>query len=173
MPRRKGKCPAHSNAPARAGKSAESPAACRRTRPGRANCLESTSVGFREAAGTAGTVCGLENAVTCCMPGSKFSLNRGENQSHVRSFALMWLLACQAVALAKDGNRARNRLSKVDCDHEHEYEQETKYRHYAGRLRRDRAGDCRPRTEVSPSAEISRVQNYRQISELSARRANA
>src|SRR4029434_5911680 len=53
-------------------------------------------VGFREAAGAAGTVCGLENAVTCCMPGSKFSLNRGENQSHVRSFALMLLVACKS-----------------------------------------------------------------------------
>src|SRR6267143_4012771 len=65
--------------------------------------------GFRATAGVAGTVYGLENAVTCCMPGTKFSLNCGENQSHLRSFALMLLLACQAVALAKDGNRARHR----------------------------------------------------------------
>jgi hypothetical protein len=35
------------------------------------------------------------------MPETKFSLNCGENQSHVRSFAFMLLLACQAVALAK------------------------------------------------------------------------
>src|SRR5438093_141526 len=41
MQRRKDKCPAHSNEPAPAGKSAESPAACRRTRPSRANCPKS------------------------------------------------------------------------------------------------------------------------------------
>src|SRR4029077_1515913 len=105
--------------------------------------------GFRAAAGAAGTVCGLENAVTCCMPGTKFSLNCGENQSHVRTFVL---LACQDVALAKHGNCARHRLSKVGCEHEHE--QETKHRDHAGRLRRDRAGDCRSRAEVWPSSEI-------------------
>src|SRR4030095_11258799 len=69
--------------------------------------------GFREAAGAAGTVCGLENAVTCCVPETKFSLNCGENQSHVRSFALMLLLAYQVAASAKRGNCARNRLGKV------------------------------------------------------------
>jgi 4-hydroxythreonine-4-phosphate dehydrogenase len=42
--------------------------------------------------------------------GDHFSLNRGENQSCV--FALMLRLACQAAAMAKNGNRARNRLSK-------------------------------------------------------------
>src|SRR6266536_5535328 len=44
---------------------------------------------FRAAAGAAGTVCGLENAVTYCIPGTKFSLNCGENQSHVRSFCYL------------------------------------------------------------------------------------
>jgi hypothetical protein len=37
------------------------------------------SLGFRAMAGAAGTVCGRENAVTCCMNSApKVSLNRGK-----------------------------------------------------------------------------------------------
>ena len=50
----------------------------------------------------------------------------------------MLLLACQAVALAKDGNRARNRLSSSDYDDEQEHEKdESAHRYHSWRLRRD------------------------------------
>ena len=68
---------------------------------------------------------------------------------------LRWLQSCSC------------RVNKFDYDHEHEHEHEkTAHWHHTWRLRRNRAGDCRARSEIGTTSEIRRIQDHRQTSRL-------
>src|SRR5947207_2097402 len=101
MQRRKDKCPVRSNAPAPAGRSAESPAACRHTGPGRANCPKSTSQIFARPQAQREQFADLRTRGRAACRRSLFLKPRGKS-----------MLSSLFCAHAPARNRARNRLSK-------------------------------------------------------------